>query len=239
MVVIAPPYWQTWWFRALVAAALLGLVAFAYNIRVRHLLALERLRLRVASDLHDDLGGVLSSLALSSDLVRRTLPDEQATSKNRLLEMGSVARAAADALRSIVWVIDPGHETMDEMVMAMRTTATRMLRNMEVSFSAGPMPARRILDMEFRRNVALSFNEILNNILKHAHAGRVDINLRSEGDRLVLRVHDDGTGFDTSQISPGNGLGNLQHRAAAVGGTCTLTSEPGKGTTVEIEGKIP
>ena len=239
MVVIAPPYWQTWWFRALVAAALLGLVAFAYNIRVRHLLALERLRLRVASDLHDDLGGVLSSLALSSDLVRRTLPDEQATSKNRLLEMGSVARTAADALRSIVWVIDPGHETMDEMVMAMRTTATRMLRNMEVSFSAGPMPVRRILDMEFRRNVALSFNEILNNILKHAHAGRVDINLRSEGERLVLRVHDDGTGFDTSQISPGNGLGNLQHRAAAVGGTCTLTSEPGKGTTVEIEGKIP
>jgi len=238
-ITINPPWWETWWFRALGAGTLLALIAVVYNIRVRHLLALERLRLRVASDLHDDLGSVLSSLALSSDVVRRTLPDEHDASKKRLLEMGNVARTAADALRSIVWVIKPGSETMDEMMMTLRTTASRLLRDKELSFSVEGALLRRNLDMEFRRNVALSFNEILNNIMKHAHAHSVDVQVRTEGDKLILLVHDDGKGFDPAASPQGNGLGNLRRRAAAIGGECLLTTAPGKGTTVLITARIP
>ena len=69
-VIIRPPYWQTWWFRSLVAAVIIGVLVLVHNYRVARLLEIERLRVRISTDLHDEIGSNLSAIALQSDLVR-------------------------------------------------------------------------------------------------------------------------------------------------------------------------
>ncbi|MBX2991896.1 MAG: hypothetical protein KF749_12110 [Bacteroidetes bacterium] len=107
-ITINPPWWQTWWFRLLAAGVLIGIGAAIYNYRVAKLLEMERMRVRIASDLHDDIGSSLSSIAMITDVVRRRLPEETKDS-GHLATATSAARSAADALRNIVWV-NPEHD---------------------------------------------------------------------------------------------------------------------------------
>ncbi len=234
---IAPPYWRTWWFRALIALTLLALLTGAYRYRVAKLLEMERMRVRIASDLHDDIGSSLSGIALLTDSLksRRELEEKD---RQHLADVTRTARHTADALRDIVWLVNPEHDTVDDLFLRMKDAAGMILSGLEYSITTSGESLAHRMSLEFRHNLILIYKEILNNIAKHAHARHVKIAIRQEGDTFSLQVADDGAGFDPATVRRGNGLGNLRDRAVQLGGVLTLDSTPGHGTVISLSARV-
>ncbi|HMB92695.1 MAG TPA: triple tyrosine motif-containing protein, partial [Rhodothermales bacterium] len=235
---IAAPWWTRWWFRLLTASLILAVFYGAYRYRVAHLLREERMRLRIAGDLHDEIGSKLSSIALASEMVtaRATLGDRE---QRQLTEVTRQARRMVDDLRDIVWFVNPRHDHLDDLIVRMRHVAAEMLNGTRHTFHAPGEAWNRALDMERRRHLYLMFREVLTNITRHAQANQVDIRLAQRDGSLEVIIYDDGIGFDPAAPSQGEGLHNLHTRAHAIGGTIRIESQPGQGTTVLITAKIP
>lgn len=240
---IASPFWRTWWFMALAACMVLGAGAMIVTSRVRHLLAVERLRGKIATDLHDDIGSNLSSIAIFSDLAEREIDEGSALAVNRLRAIAATARSLLDALNDIVWSIDPDNDTLEGGVLHMQDFAVRVLeaKGIEVSSSVHESLKGMCLPMDVRRHVDLMFKEMINNVTKHSSASRVTISFSSQrrapgmrGNGLTLRVEDNGKGFDPDGVSTGNGLRNLRKRSEALSGRLQIQSAPGRGTRIEV-----
>lgn len=226
----ALPLWQTWEFRVVVAAVLAGLLAAAYRLRVRHLLELERLRLRIAADLHDDVGSNLSSIALLSEMLReRQRPDE--LEQQQLMRITAAAEETIGALRDIIWLVNPRHGALEDLIQKMRVVAADMLLDTPHTFSLGELPPRRI-SMDFMRAALLVYKEALHNVRRHAHATNVVIRVAVSAGHLEFSVTDDGIGFDVDAPGSGYGLENMRRRAWQAGGAVEITSTPDTGTTV-------
>ncbi|MEJ2048326.1 MAG: hypothetical protein P8Y60_00500 [Calditrichota bacterium] len=116
----------------------------------------------------------------------------------------------------------------------MRETASMMLEIQDFTFKVQESGITLETDLNFRRNLFLIYKECLQNIIKHSQAQTVQIELRPKNSGLILRVADDGLGFDTGLEYPGNGLKNLRRRAGDIGGKLKIVSEAGKGTTVTL-----
>ncbi len=237
-IIIRPPYWQTLWFRFLVAIVVIALVALAYNYRVARLLEIERLRVRISTDLHDEIGSNLSAIALQSDLVRSGVGTGD-KGNDRLVEISRSARQMANDLRDIVWTVSPGLDRLNDMVDRLRTIASTMLGGMSHTFQSQNGTSTDRLEMEFRRNVLLMYKEVLHNILKHARATQVRILINDHLGCFTITIEDNGVGFDTGIPSSGYGLGNLKSRASSIGATLEIVSAPERGTRVKIAVKIP
>ena len=237
--VIAPPFWAAWWFRGLALLIIGGLLAATYVYRVRQLLRVERMRLRIAGRLHDDIGANLSSIALKSEMVRqRRELDERG--RRRLDEVSRTARETAHTLREMVWVVNAEYDTLDKLITKMEdVTATLLDGSLAYTFACHPQPppARR-LTMDFRQNVYFLYKEALHNVVKHAQASRVTINLSIAQRDLRLTVEDDGTGFDETRVQTGHGLKSMRQRAADLGGHLEIQSRPEAGTRLTLAVRI-
>ncbi|MBP1656491.1 MAG: hypothetical protein H6Q31_1092 [Bacteroidetes bacterium] len=237
-VTVTPPFWQTFWFRILAALLVLGAVTAAYKMRVASILKVERMRLNIASDLHDEIGSSLASIAVLADLVRKRMVVPPAAAEH-LLDISGAARSTSEALREIVWFINPEHETAANIVDHLEGIAAKMLMGMEHTFHRDDRSASVRLPMQFRRDIVLIFKEILSNIVHHADAKNVVVDAGISGGRFRLTVEDDGRGFDVSAPSSGNGLATMRRRAQQVRGTLDIRSAPGKGTSITLDAKIP
>ncbi|HTY00428.1 MAG TPA: two-component regulator propeller domain-containing protein [Bacteroidota bacterium] len=238
VIVIMPPFWQTWWFRVLGLAMLLAAGTLAYRLRVAALLRVERMRLGIASDLHDDIGSSLASIAVLADLVRNRMAVSPAASAH-LLDISSAARTTSEALRDIVWFINPERDFTSDIIDHLQTTAAKLLAGVEHTFRREDQGPSTRLPMAFRRDVLLLYKEILGNIVRHAEAKHVEICVGVHGGRLRLTVADDGKGFDPSCPPPGNGLTTMRRRANQLAGNLDIRSEMHKGTTISLDAKIP
>jgi ligand-binding sensor domain-containing protein/two-component sensor histidine kinase len=258
MFTILPPIWQRAWFRLLVAVIGLTMVYLAYRSRVRHLLALERMRSRIATDLHDDLGARLSRISILSEVAARRMSNDAASAERLLGEVGETARSLIEATADITWSVDPQQDDLASLAARIRRFAADMLdaRDIAWTFDA-PEDGAIKLSPERRRHVLLVFQEAINNIVRHACAHRVTLRLRVDGARLVAEIEDDGRGFDAAKRDAGAnganaangtngassaaasdggyGLSNMATRAGALGGRLTVTSQPGRGTRVHLD----
>ncbi|MEM6784118.1 MAG: ATP-binding protein [Bacteroidota bacterium] len=232
---IRPPAWQTWWFWALAALAVLGVVVAAYQYRIQQLVRVERTRIRIADDLHDDIGSKVSNVALRLDLVGRSagLPDGE---RAHLADLAQTARSVVDDLRDAVWIVDAGHDDLAAVAMRMEQFAESMLRGRSYAFACQHPGRDRLpsipLDMETRRHLYLLFKEALHNAVRHGQAERVDITLTHAGGYLRLVIADDGRGFDPATVQQGRGLTTMRTRANALDGTLQIESARDTGTTV-------
>ncbi len=234
---ILPPYWAAWWFRLLIGLVIAGLLGLAYRIRVSRLVELERLRLRIASDLHDEIGSSLGSIALETEMIQRKLRISTDVG-TRLRKIAAESRQTAEAMRDIVWMIQPDHDSMETLVRKMQEVATRTLDEISHTISLPEVPIRDGFDLDFKRNLFLIYKETLYNIRRHAHATHVDIRLEHRERMLILTVRDNGMGFDESSIRAGNGLKNIRDRAAKMGADLSFESLPGKGTSLTLTVRI-
>lgn len=228
--------WKAWWFLFGGVAVLLLVSFLLYRRgRVRKAQEIERLRSRIAGDLHDEIGSSLGGIALMADhLSEKFMPDESGF--RRLQEMSTSARQMSDAIRDIIWFVDTEHNSLEDLTDRLRSIVRSMLpRTIESSFSVqSGHPANSALTMEQKRNLVLMFKEILHNTVRHARPKKVDIILRGLDDRLEIQVTDNGCGFNQEQGTRGNGLVNLHRRADDLGGRCSIRSVEGQGTTVMI-----
>ena len=151
---VEPWVWETTWFRALAIALAVGLVALAYRARVARLLAVERLRLRIAGDLHDDLSSDLSGIALATDLLGRR-PGLEAADRQRLADVHRTATSMVDALRDIVWTVDPAHDSVEAFARRVRLVADRLLdgvTSQQKSFGLPPIMSESV-ETFLRKNI--------------------------------------------------------------------------------------
>ncbi|MGH7586926.1 MAG: sensor histidine kinase [Gemmatimonadales bacterium] len=231
---VVPPWWATNWFRALAVLVLGAVLWVGHRWRLRHVLATERLRLRISRDLHDEIGAGLSGLALLSDSARTTGSVGE-PERAQLERIGSSARAMAADLRDIVWAIDPEADRLDDVVTRMKDVAGTLLRDVRLRFevpASADLPAR--IGMSARRDLLLAYKEMLHNVAKHAHATEVEVALVVRAGALELTVSDNGTGPGASESRNGTGLRSLSERARRLGGQFELLGRPGGGTTARL-----
>lgn len=213
-------------------AAGLGLALWVGRARRARRREVERLRTRIAGDLHDEIGSNLGSIALLSQLAEGQ-EAHGGKARREFEEIRRIAEETAESMRDIVWLLRPGGDG-GELAARLRETAARMLAGVEWEFAAGDEARAPALSLEGKREVFLIFKEALHNIRRHAQAGRVTIEVAHGEGVFRLRVADDGRGFDPALPSTGTGLRNLAQRAAALRGDLQITSAPGKGTEVVL-----
>jgi len=231
-VAIAPIY-QAWWFTLLVVALLLTPIALWYHLRAAKRLAAERLRARIASDLHDDLGSGLTQISLYSELIRRASEPQVAAWANQL---GEQARSLSDGMRDIIWALHPQHDGWQALELRMKDHAASFLAPHGIAFDIQGAAMRKstTMSVDTRRNVLLFFKEVLNNAVRHSACRRVQVRWQLWPQQLRLVISDDGNGFDPIRARTGDGLLNLRRRAADIGAAFHVHSAPGRGTLVEL-----
>jgi len=233
---ILRPVWQRWWFLAL-AGVLAGLLlAAAYRYRVNRLLEFERIRTRIAADLHDDIGANLSLIAGVSEVLGAEDRRSDPALRERLSLIADVAQASVDAMGDIVWAINPAKDRLGDLTQRMRRFASDTLapRNIALRISTHDLRGDAKLDPEARRETFLVFKQSLNNIVRHAGCGSVEVDLGIRRGMLELSVADDGRGFDPSAEHDGHGLESMRRRAEKLGGELQVASAPGRGCRISL-----
>jgi ligand-binding sensor domain-containing protein/two-component sensor histidine kinase len=233
---ILHPVWQRWWFVAL-GGIFVGLIAYAlYRYRVARLLELERIRTRIALDLHDDIGANLSLIAMASEVASRRARDDDQQMTEALSLISGTSRELVDSMDDIVWAVNPKRDHLADLVKRMRRFASDVFSARHIAFHfEAQIDDRDIrLGTETRREVLLIFKEAVNNIARHSECAQADIELKGQGGWLVLKLRDNGNGFDTSRLFDGNGLVSMSRRAERLGGTLEVVSCSGEGTALTL-----
>ncbi len=231
---ISKPYWQTWWFISLMVIVAFIPLYIIYKLRINRIRAVQRIREKVARDLHDDVGSTLTSINILSEMSRNKIETNTPEVKNYLDKITDNSSQMMDAMDDIVWNIKPANDTMDKIEARMREYAANIFepRNISYKFTDGAGVKSISLNMDVRRSMLLIFKETLNNIAKYAKANLVSIEFSFKNNELLLTITDDGIGFESTNIVYGNGIENMQKRAQSFKGSYTVKSYPGKGTHV-------
>ncbi|MEP6819863.1 MAG: two-component regulator propeller domain-containing protein [bacterium] len=237
---ILPPIWQRWWFVTLVVLMLLLLIYFAYRYRLRRVIELERVRTRIASDLHDDIGSNLSLIAGLSEMLRQQARQVDSQITERLSVIANASQQSVEAMGDIVWAVNPKRDNVIDLAHRMRRFASDSFtaRNIQFHFNAPKADKNVKIDAEVRREVFLVFKEGINNIARHSGCETSEVALKTERGNIILEMKDDGTGFDQANADSGQGLDSMRRRAEKLGGTLEVISRPNVGTTVILKAPI-
>ena len=246
---ILRPVWQRVWFLTLMALAAFGITYALYRYRLVRLLEMANLRTRIATDLHDDIGANLTRIALLSEVATRHLyaprrgsratdgPVSTVSDDAPLASIARIARESVSSMSDIVWAINPARDTLLDLTRRMRQHADEIftLRDIELHFETPDGSNDLRLGVDVRRDLLLIFKEGVNNAARHATCTQVAIAFRIEGSHILLTIADNGTGFDTSLESEGQGLMSMRRRARRLNGTLDIMSGKGHpGTTLAL-----
>ena len=229
---ILPPWWETWWFRLLVVLIIILMLWQLYQIRVRHLLHMERLRSKIASDLHDDVGSMLTRIFQGSEIVQ--ISKDEHKIKQTALRIGELTRQTAQTFSDIVWSIEAQNDTVGNLIDRMQDIRYQLLNdvNISVEFTIEGLHRDKNLKGSVRQNIYLIFKEALHNVAKYARADRVDIALVNSKKQFTMTIKDNGRGIGEQKSGSGHGLMSMRRRARQLGGMLEIIEDGG--TTVRL-----
>jgi signal transduction histidine kinase len=231
---ILPHIWQRWWFVSLIILAIaLGAYA-AYRYRIQRIVEVANVRASIAADLHDDIGANLTRIAILSEVARRQLGGDG--EEGPISSIARISRESVASMSDIVWAINPDRDRLVDLVRRMRRHAEDVFAsgNATLAFSASATDENLKLGAVLRRDLFLVYKEAINNAARHSASSRLEIELRMEGPWLLMRVADNGSGFDPAAESIGQGLASMQRRARKMGALLDIDSHRGLGTTVRL-----
>jgi signal transduction histidine kinase len=214
------------------------LIYFFYRSRFLRLLEMERIRTRIATDLHDDIGANLTRISLLSEVAKQK---SENGNENLLTSIAEIARESVASMNDIVWAIAPEHDSLQDLTRRMRRHAEEVfaLRDVDLYFNAPASDSDLKLSVGVRRDVLLIFKEAVNNAAKHSDCSKVEIDFRVDNTILFLRIKDNGKGFEIDSENDGQGLRSMTRRAQALGGDLKIDSQKVNGTMVEFEMPLP
>jgi len=225
-IYVKPFFFGTWWFIS-GFILLIGAMVYAFaRYRLQRLLEMERMRTRIAGDLHDEVGSMLSGLAMQAEIMEL---DQGKTDVKRLHRISEISRLTLSKMRDVVWSIDSRRDQVKDLLDRMRENAEEMLtpRDIIFRFDLGELPLEKKLPVDERQHLFLFYKEAITNVAKHANATTVTIRFGQFGDHFELSVHDNGTSSTTNLPSSGFGMQNLEMRAKKLGATFLLSKEDG------------
>ncbi len=235
-IFIQPPLYLRWWFIVLSLSIIGGVLYYIYLLRLRRRKERELIRNRIARDLHDDMGSVLSTINILSTMTKTKIADDPVKASEYIGKISDNSQRMMEAMDDIVWSIKPANDSMQKITARMREFATSILeaKDIELDFKVDEKVNDIKLNMEARRDFFLIFKEAVNNVAKYSRCSKCSIHISLHQHRLLLNVQDNGIGFDVNKADSGNGLSNMQKRAEAMKGRISIQSKPGEGTQVTL-----
>lgn len=245
IIIITPPFYKTWWF-LIIFWIIVSIIVLA---TVRHFATkklkkqieklerereLEKERIRISRDMHDEVGTNLTEIAILSELVKKDVykPDDAILHLNSI--SGQIAEII-DNIGQIIWAINPKNDPLENLISYIRKYSKNFLdkAGIKSKFDITDNISDINLSAEVRRNIFLIIKESLNNTVKHAEATEVNFDMKLIDSKFVIKISDNGKGF-TQAREFGNGLTNMKKRAAEIKGEYKISSEPNEGTTVDL-----
>lgn len=228
---VLPPFWESWWFLAGAALMLGGLVLAGYRYQVGHMVEIERMRTRIACDLHDDVGSALSKIVILSEVARRPGQTSAAAALDRIAE---TSREVLESVGDLVWAINARTEHLEDLIRRMRAFSTQVFeaQNVEFHFEAIDVPVEKAISPEVLRQVYLIFKEAVNNAARHSQCSRSAVSVVGSPSFLTLTVSDNGKGFTPTIGHDQHGIASLKTRAAALKGEISWSFQTGTEVTL-------
>ena len=240
------PFWEEPWFQGLALLAILsgvfGATRYYYRQRSRRIIerleqqqAVERERMRIARDIHDDLGSTLAQISMLSQPLSSSASLDDA--KQVLEQINSATVDMSVTMDEIVWTLNPTKDRLDHLLNYFDNFAQEFLRFSHISFRFECPTAlpQTELSSTVRHNLFLAYKEALANAVKYSGCKELRVRYEAKDAGFTLSVIDDGCGFELDKISAlGNGLCNMRQRLVDIGGQCRIESKPGKGTCVSF-----
>ena len=236
-IVIRPFFYKTIWFFLLVLVFLGIIITGVFRYRVSQLLKLERLRTRIATDLHDDVGSTLSSISILSDVMIKNIQDPE--SQRMLSIIGRNSHAMLEKLDDLIWMVNPSNDSFRNLGLRIREYAIPLFESAKIRFDIrfDERLSSLSLPMDVRRNIYLIIKEAVNNLVKYSECKTARIHCDRQHPGIILEISDDGKGFDPDLPTRRNGLKNMKSRAVSLGGSLEILSGPGKGTKIILKVK--
>lgn len=236
---ITPAWWETWWFYTIAALSIAGIIAFIASYRYRHLLAIEKVRTKISSDLHDNIGSGLTEISFLSEMVKSQTKENKIANKG-LNNISDISKTLINDMRDIVWLVNPNNDTLKDLFLRLQDSYQEVLRfsNITLRIAGIDELTNLKLPMNYRQHIYLMFKEAINNSIKYSESKNITLNVSTSSSNLVIELNDDGTGFDKDIIKKGNGLKNIKDRAKQVNGEISIISKVDEGTKIIFVGKF-
>ncbi len=233
--VIRPPFWNTWWFYLLMTAAVAALVMFIYRYQLNKRMEVEKLRMRIARDLHDDIGSAVSNIHIISAMAVNK--SAQNGSQPLFAKIKDTSRMILDNMQDIVWTINPDNDSLEQVWGRIKDFSIELCESagIECEFSLEDNLHDIPLAPDRRKELFLICKEAINNAVKYSEGNLIRISFRlDKRNMLHAQIADNGKGFESKASFTGNGLKNMHTRAEEVGGTLQISSTPGEGTIIDF-----
>jgi signal transduction histidine kinase len=243
---VPPSFWEAPWFWVTVTTVCFGLVVGSWryhawrrleaeNARLAQQQVTERERFRIARDIHDDLGARVTQISLASAMAERSATDPEAA-REGFRQITSMARELVSSLYDTIWVVNPDNDSLEAVghylcQMVNQLTSQAGLR---CRLRVPALPSDLPVSSHQRHNLSMAVKEAVNNVIKHAAATRMRMEMVLTRSDVTITIEDDGVGFDPVNVKRSSGLDNLEDRLTGIGGSVEIESAPGQGTTVRL-----
>ena len=234
---VLPPFYRSISFFLLLALLAAGLLYLFYRTRIERLLALEKLRTRIASNLHDELGSKVTRISIYADALKMS---GGSGGEQTLTEINNLSRSVISTMSDVIWSVDSRFDRMDDLIARMKQFSEEMFSSKEIQFEfrESGIKADRKLNPFWRQQFFLVFKEAVNNICKHGvEVTKVQISLDEQQPGIRMRILDNGVQQEEKTKRRGQGMSNMESRAASLDGSFSAESTPA-GFLVEVEVRL-
>jgi signal transduction histidine kinase len=207
-----------------------GILYGIHRIRINRILREQRIRNRIASDLHDEVSATLSSITYFAQAIRQ-VPDEQQADRF----VGLISESASEAkekITDIIWSIDPEKDDWVDLLSKCRRFASDLFESKSIAYELDiDTDIDQPLDLELRQHLWLIFKEMTVNAARHSHADQVKVTFGMRDNFLKLVVEDNGQGMHQgSAQSKCKGIRSIRNRAEQINADLELETKKSKGT---------
>ena len=241
---IDSPFYRQWWFDFIILAIIVSVIVLFLRYRVKRILAIERVRSKIAAELHDEIGAGLTKIAILSEhaLLKNNPAGTPGSLKNNTRQqntsierVGTIARGLVDQMVDVIWSIDPKYDKLEDFIIHFKNYAYEVCeaKNISLEFNTGNIRDIK-LDSNVKRKLQLISTEALTNAVKHSGCARINYSLIVKDKAINVEVKDNGTGIDPDKKRTGNGLMNMKKHTEELNGAFAIETGNGSGTIVKI-----
>ena len=246
---INAPFYLQWWFISILLIFLILTLILTTKLRINRLLEIEKVRTRIAADLHDEIGSgltkiaILSEYALQDDKKEEKTSDEKQvvnTEDNSVERVGKIARNLVDSMMDVIWAIDPKYDSLQDFVFNFKNYAYEVCEAKNINLQISTKEIENIkINSQIKRCLQLISKEGLNNALKYSQCSTIVYSLSVKSKNIYLKIEDNGIGFDSSNTKYGRGISNMEKLVNELFGSFTFKSGKGEGEGTKFSFIIP
>lgn len=236
--IVAPPWWNTWWFYTLAVVFIGGIIYTLFQMRLQQRIKAMEVRNTISRDLHDEVGSTLSSIGFLSSMALNDAEENNSKILTTLNNINESSTRMLDVMNDIIWNIQPKNDTVQNIIARMVSFASDILEAKKINLHINI--AENISNMHIglteRHNFYMIYKEAINNLAKYSCATEAWVSLEFQQPYLILQIKDNGKGFDAENAREGgNGLRNMKSRASKIGAIYELRTFVSEGTSITVK----